>query len=483
MTRNGSRRGTAISFGAGLVLVVAACGAGAGPADSGAPITDAGLDVTADAPPVEAATEAASPDAADVGPPLDASFPVAAGSTGAFGVVAVNGQQKMYLPSTTMTSTGNATLAVVDVGVAGSGAAGAAALIHSIDLGVPAGATTTGGDASTIVAASTETNDVWFIDPSTDTVVKHITLDATYGESFFSAGGGYVTGIAVDAALHTAILGVWNGFALVDLATDSITHVIQAPPSENFGYDSNHRLLYAPFYDCRYSFSNGQTPASCGTPQTLDGGAITAGLSVIDLTDGTVYTYEDPTAADPTMPLGSNPDSAGVDPASQLVVVPAEHEGYSTFLDFSMAKFDKTTNTVTAPHAIVQGLADEGVALEPTSHIAFWEGENSANVAAASAPLLGATTGGFVQSFVQGTMPDLPEGGAFTNLGDPHGISVATSILDGKPVGFVVDAGRRWVARVELSMLVALEPADASLTLTTPELQAAVTYLDGTTME
>ncbi len=467
--------------GAALLSGTAACGGGggAGSTDSGVPIEDAGLDATADVVLVEAATEVGPPDAADSGAPLDASFPVAAGSTGAFGVVAVNGQQKLYLPSSTVSPAGHATLAVVDVGVAGNGSAGAAALIHSIDLGQAAGATTTGGDASAIVAASTETNDVWFIDPITDTVTRHINLDATYGTSFFSAGGGYVTGIATDAASHTAILSVWDGFALVDLSTDSITQVIQAPPSENFGYDSNRRLVYAPFYYCRYSLSNGQMPASCDTPRSPDGGAMSAGLSVIDLTDGTVYTYEDPAAADPTMPLGSNPDSAGVDPVSQIVVVPAEHEGYSSVLDFSAAVFDKTGKTVTAPRAIVQGLADEGVAVEPTSHLAFWEGENSASVAAAPASLSGASA----QSFVQGSMPDLPGGGAFTNLGDPHGIAVATSILDGKPVGFVVDAGRRWVARVDLTTLVALEPPDASLTLSASELQAAVTYLDGATTE
>ncbi len=416
-------------------------------------------------------------DAADAAP----APPSAAGSTGAFGIVTVNGKQKMYLPSYTTTAAGNATIAAVDVGVAGSGVNGAAARVKSIDLGGASGATATGGDSRMIVAASTATSDVWFIDPTTDTVVKHINLDATYGQSSFSGGGGYVTGIAADAVTHTAILSVWNGFALVDLTTQAITKVIQAPPSENFGYDSLHHFIYAPFYDCTSSMSGGMAPAACKTPMVPDGGVMPAGLSVIDLSDGTVYTYEDPAASDPTRPLGAEPDSAGADPVSQIVVVPAENEGYESFLDFSKAAFDKAARTVTAPHAILQTLQYEGVAVEPTTHLVFWEGEGASEVAIASATQ--ASTGS--QSYVAGTMPTLPgdAGAGFINLGDPHGIAVTASILDGKPVGFVVDSGRQWVARVDLAALAALEPPDASAVLMPAALQAAVTYLDANTNE
>jgi len=311
-------------------------------------------------------------------------------------------------------------------------------------------------------------------------VVKHINLPSTYGQSAFSSGGGYVTGVATDPSTHTAILSVWNGFALVDLTTQTITKLIQAPPSENFGYDSVHHFIYAPFYDCSSAVANGMAPSACNTPMAPEGGVMAAGLSVIDLSDDSVYTYEDPAAMDPTQPMGGEPDSAGVDPSTQIVIVPSENEGYENFMDFSKAVFDKATLTVTAPHVLFSGTEDEGVAIEPTTHLVFWEGEGSSDVVTANSVQAMAGDPGFVDA---DPMPNLPGGGGFSNLGDPHGIAVSTSIINGKPVGFVVDEGLQWVARVDLTAFAALEQSDAGVAATTTQIQSVVTYLDSTTAE
>jgi len=404
---------------------------------------------------------------------------VAAGGTGAFGIVTVNGKQKMYLPAGTDPTSGDGIVAVVDVGVPGNGVTGAPALITTIDLGTTAAATATGGDSTTVIAVSTDNNNVWFIDPTTDTLKKTIQLDSTYGQSGFSGGGGYVTGAAVDSANHRAILSVWNGFALVDLGSQAITTVIQAPPSENFGFDSVHQRIVAPFYDCSTSQANGMAPSSCNTPMAGDAGVQPAGLSVIDLSDNTVYTYEDFSASDPASPLGDEPDSASADPSTQIYVVPDEGAGVENVLDFSRATFDKAAKTVTAPHVILTGFGLEGVAVEPTNHLGFWEGEDSSNVAVVD--LLQANAGN--QGWVGGVMPSLPAGGNFTTLGDPHGIAVTTSIIDGSSVGFLVDMGMQWVARVDLKKMQSLEQADASVTAGTTQMQGVVTYLDATTKE
>src|SRR6266700_6986489 len=98
--------------------------------------------------------------------------PPTGGGSGAFGVVTINGLQKLYLPlpSPPPGKTTNQ-LAVVDVGVAGAGVAGSPALLGYVDLGTAVDvATTTGGNSQVVIAASTISNKIWIIDPTTDKV-------------------------------------------------------------------------------------------------------------------------------------------------------------------------------------------------------------------------------------------------------------------------------------------------------------------------
>ncbi len=413
----------------------------------------------------------ASSDTADAAP-----LPPNSGGTGAFGIVTVNGKQKLYLPQDTTNTDGHAIISVVDVGVAGNGVAGAPALITDIDLGVSDIATTTGGDPSMVVAASVQSHKVWFIDPTTDTLVKTIDLDATYGASGFSGGGGVVTGIAFDSPHHRAILSVWNGFALVDLTTQSVTTTILAPPSENFGFDSVHGYILAPFYDCTTS-SNGAPPPFCSDYKAPDQTVMTDGLNVIDLKDNTVYTFQNSGADDVHYPVGGEPDSASVDPTTGVVVVASESGGYQNVIDLSKGTFDKGTKTVTAPWKKAADIDLEGVAVESTSHLAFWEGEGSSSIAVGD--LTSLVSGG--TKFLRGSMPTKPDQGGWGNLGDPHGIAVTAGIRDGKAVGVLVDSGRQWVARVDLAKVLATTPDSGTQDLTGDQVAPAVTYLDART--
>ena len=442
------------------------------------------------------------------GAAADSGVLPAAGGSGAFGIVTVNGVQKMYLPLQSGDPTsGNGLLAVVNVGLAGAGTAGAPALITNIDLGSPDFATATGGNSSIVIAASITANKVWFINPQTDALTKTITLDDSYGRSSFSGGGGFVTGIAVDTANNRAILSVWNGFAIVDLGSMTITANISAPPSENFGFDSVNQRILAPFYDCSGSVGlDGGPPAACNNVFGPDGTTVmSSGLTVIDLKDNnTVYTYEDPNATDssgspiPNTPLGSDPDSAAADPTTQQVVVPAEHDGYENVLDFSKAVFNKTNHTVTAPHITIQNIGLEGVAVEYNKHLAFFEGEGSDQVAVTSLSSIATipnteADGGDLQAALStplATMPTTPQTataspGDWSNLGDPHGIAVTTGLADGHAVGFVVSGDYNWVARIDLEAMAQIPVVDAGDTQTQPITQAqmapVVTFLDATT--
>ena len=386
--------------------------------------------------------------------------PPPAASTGAFGIVTVDGKQKLYLPQTTG-ATG--TISVVDVGAAGKGTAGAPALITTISLGANTYATSTSGTSTVVVAASTDFPTVWFIDPRTEKVIGTLALSSA-GRSGFSGGGGYVTGIAMDEANHRAILSVWNGFAIVDLNTRTITSTILAPPSENFAFDATRQRIVAPFYECTGSQGpQGEAPSTCAAMKGPTGNAMTDGLNVIDLADGTVYTYQNTAAKDPDQPVGSEPDAASVDVSTGVAVVPSEGDDYQSVIDLSKAVFDKAKKSVTAPQRIVrpqQGYT--GVSVEPTSHQAFFEEEHDSLVGLVQ--LSDANAGG--GSFVEASMPQLPDGSGWSNMGDPHGIAVTTGAADGRSYGFLVSSERRWVARVDLAKMAA------------SQLATGVTYLD-----
>ncbi|HVT10193.1 MAG TPA: hypothetical protein VHM31_06875 [Polyangia bacterium] len=410
----------------------------------------------------------------------------APGGSGAFGVVTIAGHQKMYLPQPgLLTTAGNATIAVVDVGLAGQGVLGAPALLKLIDLGDPAGVTATGGDATVVIAVSTDNRTITFIDPTTDTVTKSITLDASYGTSDFSGGGGFVTGVAVDSPNQRAYLSVWDGFAIVDLSSKTIAGTIKVPPSENFGFDSVNQRILAPFYNCT-SASDPDTSAAppfCANYKDQAGDVMTDGLNVIDLLDdNTVYTYQDPQALSPTSPLGDEPDSAAADPASGKIVVPSEGDALEYVVDLSQATFDKAHKSVTAPHiAIDASNADEltGVAIEPTSHIAFFESELGPDMGAADLSMETPAA----PSYVHAPVPELPDGTGWTNLFDPHGIAVTIGLIGGHPVGFLVSSDYHWVARVDLTALLAL-PTTAGFSpgqLEVADASTAVTFLDVTT--
>src|SRR5258708_1679139 len=195
--------------------------------------------------------------------------PPAAGWPGALGFVRVGGRKKLSLPliDATLGPQGLARIAVVDVGIAGNGSAGAPALIKVVALGGTGAPDSTGGDETIVVAASTLSPVVWFIDPHSDAVVKTLTLTSARTSSF-SGGGGYVTGIAVDSGNRRAVLAVWNGFAIVDLDRREIARTILSAPSENFGYDSVAQRIVAPFYACP------PTLDICGQYKTPSGATI-----------------------------------------------------------------------------------------------------------------------------------------------------------------------------------------------------------------
>jgi hypothetical protein len=385
----------------------------------------------------------------------------ASGSTGAFGVVTVDGKQKLYLPLPYPNDLGHGEVAVVDVGMDGNGVTGAEANLTKIDLGGPDFPSTTGGDSNVIVVAGVSTQKVWLVDPHSDTVTKTIDLPPTWGTSYFSGGGGYVTGIAMDSAHHRAILSIWNGFALLDTESGEITDTIEAPPVENFGFDSVHQRIIAPYYDCESaSDSNGNPPAICGDYLTPQGDRMAEGLYVVDLADQAIYLFQDPSydgawgGMAGAQPVDGEPDGAAINPETGVVVVASEAALNKHVIELGSASFDSGAKQFTAPHHVLDDHGTEltGVSIEPSKNLAFFEGESSSYVGVLD--LTAAVQGG--GSVIVGTMPSPPDGNGWFNMGDPHGIAVTTGLNGGRSVGFVVTYDGEWVARVDLETFAGL---------------------------
>jgi hypothetical protein len=239
--------------------------------------------------------------------------------------------------------------------------------------------------------------------------------------------------------------------------------MIEAPPSENFGFDSFRGRILAPFYECATAALNGAPPSFCADyPDD--------GLNVIDLESGVAFRYADPAARDPASPVGGEPDSAAVDPASGMALVSSELGGFENVIDLGQASFTPATGTVTAPHAEVRNLGFTGIAIPPGASQAFFEEEFSPDVAVVS---LSAAAQGNARALV-GLLPDLPGAVAWENAGDPHGAGAMA--LGGRAMGLVVNRQRTWIARIDLARMAAL-PASGGI-IQAADLASAVTFLD-----
>jgi hypothetical protein len=230
------------------------------------------------------------------------------------------------------------------------------------------------------------------------------------------------------------------------------------------------------------------TPPPCDAYQDATGATIVEGLNIIDLKDSppTVYTYQFPTAVSPldgATPVGGEPDSAAIDTSTGIAVVPSEGGAFANVIDLAHATFDKAgktaTGTATTHHTVDAPGRSEGVSIDPVEHIAFFEGEASSDIGVID--LSKASMG--MGTYLHADMPDKPSGGSWSNMFDPHGIAVTTGILDGHPVGFVVDVSNSpnaWVARIDLQRFLALTPSTPGLA-TSAEVAPAVTFLDAST--
>jgi hypothetical protein len=415
---------------------------------------------------------AACSESAPQPPPPRADPQPVATNTGAFAVVAVGGTLKAYTPGGTGPD-GHNRLWVVDAAATRNGYSGS---LGSVDLGPDGDAEAVAATSGLVVAVSFNTPYLWFIDPATDKVTTQLQLPDSYGLINLSERTGFMAGVALDPLRRRGYVSVWSGFKILDLDTQAFLGDILVAPSENFAFDLAKNRLVAPFYLCPPQDGGSGPPAPCDTYRspfpTPDGTLITQGLNVVDLDSGEIFTYVDPGAADQSMPIGFQPDSAAMDPTGQLVLVAAEDPAAVQVLDLATAAFDRATWTFTASRLSLDTLPlMTGLAVEAVSRLAIITEERGPNISFID---LAATTSSGAAPHA--SMPPLPWGaGPWAGHGDPH--AVLAGVLNGKPVAWILSGHPHdWLARIDLQKLQQV-PLTSTGDLDRAGVAEAVTYV------
>jgi len=243
-----------------------------------------------------------------------------------------------------------------------------------------------------------------------------------------------ICGVLVDSASNRAILDTAQGYLLFDFTTKSFSPFIPALTAENFALNRTTRTVLAPTY----------------------GVGNFTGLQLIDLANNN-------SIANSSMPLGSFPDSVGIDLSTNILVIPDEFTGDQYLVNMANVSVDSSTRPpgFSAPTAVFPiNFTDCGgelhdwsdVSVEGSTHILFLGTEFADCSGVETLPnaiVSGAPPTPVI--FHWGHVPAAPDGIAWNNGGGPHGIAVFTSVLNGKPYGFLIRGDQAWIARVDLS--------------------------------
>jgi len=300
----------------------------------------------------------------------------------------------------------------------------------------------TGADSTTqqIVVISDFSPDVQIIDASQDKLIATLTSPVTQSATF-SGGTCMICGVLVDPTTNTAILDTAQGYTFLNLTTHQFSSFVSGSVAgENFGYNPNSQIIMNPTYDQNIGVS----------------------LQAIDSVTSALFTY--------AQILDTAPDSAAFDLNTNLAVVPDEFSGNQLLINMAQASFSNSAGTFAAPTTVFNtnftSCGDPGdpnewtmVSIESVTHFLFVATEFGD--CAAVEPLPNAVSAGappVPSVFNWGHMPSAPDGFGWDNGADPHGVAVFTSVVDGKPYGFLIRSDQAWVARVDLKGLAGAPP-------------------------
>jgi len=302
------------------------------------------------------------------------------------------------------------------------------ALITSIKMpsGYRPNATAANQVTMKVVAVSYNSSDVQVIDANTNTVVNTFKSPATDYASF-SGGSCIICGAFFNPANNLVVLDTGDGYYTLDVNTGTFTALVMAFPSENFSFDSANQLIISPTYDQDPNYG--------------------AEVQILDVTANTVSTNTS---------LGIElPDSAATDIITNVSVVVEEDGGNQTLINLNELTVANGVWTAPTTVFVLPGCVDDEmtmIATDSATHTLF-SSEEFYNCTAIETLASSAPTGAppMPTGYVWDTMPDTPDKASWINGGDPHGVAIFTSVVDGKHYGFLVNEQQNWIARIDLA--------------------------------
>ncbi len=311
------------------------------------------------------------------------------------------------------------------------------ALITSIPM--PAGYTPNATAASQtsmqVVVVSYTSPDVQVIDATKNVVVSTFKSPVTKSADF-SGGSCTICGVLINPVSNLAVLDTGQGYYTMDLNTGSFTPLVLAFTAENFSLDSTTQLIISPTYQ--------QDPINSSEVQILN---VTANTITTNITLN-----------------NATPDSAATDLSTNVAVVVEEYTGKQNLINLneiavSGGNWTAPTTDFPIPGCVGGDTDMTMIAVDSGSHTLFSSAEFDVCTAVESLPSsVPVGTPPSPTAYVWGNMPNTPDSGSWFNGGDPHGVSVFTSVVDGKHYGFLVNDGQNWVARVDLAGAQAAPP-------------------------
>lgn len=286
----------------------------------------------------------------------------------------------------------------------------------------------------------------------------------------FSGGNCINCGVLIDTKTMSAIVSSSDGYRLFDyqgdLQAEYLSDAETDPPrnfaTENFSFDPQRRVIISPEYSTVNQYLwliNVNTDDVHRWDHRLVSSAIDEEEGLQSLADAGI--------------TGSMvADSAAVDPRTGIVTIGDEYTQGLLMINLETAEYNDAAGTFSAVDSAVvldypySQYLTTGQAIEPVSHLLFLEDEFGASMGVGQLPQETSSLPPVLSKWVGVQIPNPGEvcPGVFrwSNVGDPHGLSIFTSNSTGKdPKGLLINSAKSCAAVVSLQALLdsPLDPA------------------------